>query len=62
MSNFEPGRVMNHVYVTETLDAAAWGAELAAGEGPGHIYLVGWTGHTDEQVRAMRDGLGDLKR
>ncbi|MDT7741565.1 MAG: hypothetical protein QOE59_643 [Actinomycetota bacterium] len=40
LSNFEAGRVMNHVYVTETLDAAAWGAELAVGEGPGRIYLV----------------------
>lgn len=35
---------MNHVYVTETLDAATWGAELAAGEGPGRIYLVEPTG------------------
>src|SRR5690625_7503828 len=33
-SNFEKGRVSNHVYFTKTLDAAAWGAELAAGEGP----------------------------
>lgn len=40
LSNFEAGRVMNHVYVTETLDAAAWGAELALGEGPGRIYIV----------------------
>jgi rifampin ADP-ribosylating transferase len=100
VSNFEAGRVMNHVYVTETLDAAAWGAELAAGEGRGRIYVVeptgaleddpnvtdkrfpgnptrsyrtrepvrivgeleGWTGHTPEQVQAMRDGLADLKR
>lgn len=44
LSNFEPGRVTNHVYVTETLDAAAWGAELAVGEGPGRIYLVEPTG------------------
>lgn len=44
LSNFEPGRVMNHVYVTETLDAAAWGAELALGDGPGRIYLVEPTG------------------
>jgi rifampin ADP-ribosylating transferase len=44
LSNFEPGRVMNHIYVTETLDAATWGAELAVGEGPGHIYLVESTG------------------
>ncbi len=39
-SNFEGGRVMNHVYFTATLDAATWGAELAAGEGRGRIYLV----------------------
>ena len=31
---------MNHVYFTATLDAAVWGAELAAGQGPGRIYLV----------------------
>ena len=39
-SNFEQGRVANHVYVTQTLDAAAWGAELAAGSGRGRIYVV----------------------
>ena len=44
LSNFEPGRVINHVYVTATLDAAVWGAELAVGEGPGRIYLVEPTG------------------
>src|SRR5215217_1875956 len=43
-SNFEKGRVMNYVYFTATLDAATWGAELAAGEGRGHIYLVEPTG------------------
>ena len=40
VSNFEEGRVMNYVYFTATLDAATWGAELAAGEGPGRIYVV----------------------
>lgn len=39
-SNFEEGRIANHVYVTATLDAATWGAELAVGEGPGRIYIV----------------------
>jgi rifampin ADP-ribosylating transferase len=39
-SNFEKGRVMNHVYFTATLDAATWGAELASGEGRGRIYFV----------------------
>src|SRR3954464_3240368 len=44
LSNFEPGRVMNHVYVTATLDAAAWGAEMALGDGPPRIYIVEPTG------------------
>jgi rifampin ADP-ribosylating transferase len=39
-SNFEAGRIMNHVYVTQTLDAAVWGAEMAVGEGRGRIYIV----------------------
>lgn len=39
-SNFEDGRTTNHVYVTATLDAAAWGAELALREGRGRIYTV----------------------
>ncbi|OBI77599.1 NAD(+)--rifampin ADP-ribosyltransferase [Mycobacterium sp. E740] len=39
-SNFEDGRISNHVYFTQTLDAAVWGAELAAGEGRGRIYIV----------------------
>ena len=99
-SNYEAGRIMNHVYVTATLDAAAWGAEMAPGDGPARIYLVeptgeieddpnvtdkklpgnptrsyrtrepvrvvgeleGWTGHTAEQLQAMKDGLADLRR
>jgi rifampin ADP-ribosyltransferase len=32
------------VYFSETLDAAIWGAELAKGPGPGHIYVVESTG------------------
>ena len=39
-SNFGGGRTANHVYVTATLDAATWGAELAVGEGRGRIYVV----------------------
>lgn len=34
-SNFAAGRRSNYVYLTATLDAATWGAELAAGEGRG---------------------------
>jgi Rifampin ADP-ribosyl transferase len=49
----EPGRPANfgkrertttYVYLTGTLDAATWGAELALGEGPGRIYIVEPTG------------------
>ncbi len=47
-SNFEPGRVMNYVYFTATLDAATWGAELAAGEGRGRIYRVEPTGEFED--------------
>ena len=39
-SNFAEGRVMNHIYFTATLDAAAWGAELAAGDCAPRIYIV----------------------
>jgi rifampin ADP-ribosylating transferase len=39
-SNFGTGRIAEHVYVTATLDAAVWGAELAKGEGQGRIYIV----------------------
>ena len=43
-SNFGTRRKANHVYFTATLDAAVWGAELAAGVAPGRIYLVEPTG------------------
>ena len=47
-SNFEAGRIMRHVYVTKTLDAAAWGAELAIGERPARIYVVEPTGALED--------------
>ena len=47
-SNFEAGRVMNHVYFTATLDAAVWGAEFALGDGRGHIYVVEPTGSFED--------------
>lgn len=47
-SNFEAGRIMNHIYITQTLDAATWGAELARGNGPGHIYFVEPEGHLED--------------
>src|SRR5215213_357955 len=47
-SNFEHGRVMNYVYFTATLDAATWGAELAAGTGRGRIYIVEPSGEFED--------------
>jgi rifampin ADP-ribosylating transferase len=47
-SNFEEGRVMNHVYFTATLDAAVWGAELAAGRGRGRVYIVEPSGEFED--------------
>jgi rifampin ADP-ribosylating transferase len=47
-SNFERGRVMNYIYFTATLDAATWGAELAAGDGRGRIYIVEPTGSFED--------------
>ena len=43
-SNFGKRKQASYVYLTGTLDAATWGAELALGEGPGRIYIVEPTG------------------
>lgn len=43
-SNFGQRKPANHVYFSATLDAAVWGAELAAGDGRERIYLVEPTG------------------
>lgn len=99
-SNYVTGQRSNHVYVTHTLDAAVWGAELAAGEGRHRIYivepegtleddpnvtdkkhpgnptrsyrtrepvrivgeLIGWRGHSSEQIQLMRNRLAALTR
>ncbi len=43
-SNYGGRAKANFVYLTATLDAAIWGAELGVGEGPGRIYRVEPTG------------------
>ena len=96
-SNFRD-RALAHIYFSATLDAAAWGAELARGDGRERIYIVeptgafeddpnltdkkfpgnitasyrslsplrvvgevaDWTGHTAEQIAAMKAGLQRL--
>lgn len=60
----EPGRPSNYgernaatyVYLTGSVDAAAWGAELAVGEGPGRIYVVEPTGPVTEDPDLTRTG------
>ncbi len=93
-------RKLKHIYLSATLNAAIWGAELASGEGRERIYLVEatgpleddpnvtdkkfpgnptmsyrsehpfkvvgevtvWQGHSSEQIKAMKDGLENLKQ
>ena len=43
-SNYGERKQANYVYLTETMDAAIWGAELAVGDGPGRVYRVEPTG------------------
>ncbi|KUG08970.1 rifampin ADP-ribosyl transferase [Solirubrum puertoriconensis] len=43
-SNYGQRKKAAYVYLTATLDAATWGAELALGDGPGRIYIVEPTG------------------
>lgn len=97
-SNYGKRKQAAFVYMAGTLDAAVWGAELAAGEGEGRIYVVeptgpveddpnltdqkfpgnptrsyrsreplrvlgevvGWRGHSPDQLKAMRDSLARL--
>ncbi len=47
-SNYGSMKKAAYVYLTATLDAATWGAELALGEGPGRIYIVEPTGPIED--------------
>jgi hypothetical protein len=47
-SNYGKQKKASYVYLTATLDAATWGAELALGEGPGRIYVVEPTGPIED--------------
>lgn len=47
-SNYGKRKKAAYVYLTATLDAATWGAELATGEGPGRIYVVEPTGPIED--------------
>jgi len=47
-SNFGLRKNANYIFLTATLDAAIWGAELAVGEGRERIYLVEPTGPIED--------------
>lgn len=47
-SNYGKQKKANYVYLTATLDAAIWGAELALGNGKGKIYIVEATGPIED--------------
>ncbi|MGO1569554.1 MAG: NAD(+)--rifampin ADP-ribosyltransferase [Brachybacterium sp.] len=47
-SNYREDSPLRHVYVTETMHAAAWNAQLARGDA--------------ESVGAMQEGLAELRR
>jgi rifampin ADP-ribosylating transferase len=47
-SNHSEGRALSWVYFASTLDAAIWGAELAAGDGQERIYVVEPTGPIED--------------
>lgn len=47
-SNFGQKKNAKYIFLTATLDAAIWGAELALGEGRERIYLVEPTGEIED--------------
>ncbi len=47
-SNYGQKNKANYIYLTSTLDAAIWGAELAIGVGRERIYLVEPTGSIED--------------
>lgn len=47
-SNYGQQHIPKYIYLTATLDAAIWGAELALGEGRERIYLVEPTGPLED--------------
>jgi Rifampin ADP-ribosyl transferase len=47
-SNYGRRKMANHAYLTASVDAAVWGAELAVGEGRGRIFIVEPTGPIED--------------
>jgi hypothetical protein len=47
-SNYGQRKKAKYIYLTATMDAAVWGAELAFGDQPGRIYFVEPTGPIED--------------
>ncbi|GHE45582.1 NAD(+)--rifampin ADP-ribosyltransferase [Sphingobacterium griseoflavum] len=47
-SNYSMQNNATYIFLSATLDAAIWGAELAIGDGPERIYLVEPTGELED--------------
>lgn len=47
-SNYGANNPAKYIYLSATLDAAIWGAELAVGDGRGRIYVVEPTGELED--------------
>lgn len=47
-SNYGSRKKASFVYLSATMDAAAWGAELALGDGQGRVYIVEPTGPIED--------------
>lgn len=47
-SNYGQRKIAKYIFLTATLDAAIWGAELALGKGRERIYLVEATGAIED--------------
>jgi Rifampin ADP-ribosyl transferase len=47
-SNYGKRAMAGYVYMSGTLNAAIWGAELAIGDEPGRIYVVEATGPIED--------------
>jgi rifampin ADP-ribosylating transferase len=61
-SNFGTRKKAGYVYLTSSLDAAAWGAELALSEGSGRIYTVEPAGPIMADPNLTRGGLTQRSR
>lgn len=47
-SNYGQRKNATYIFLTATLDAAIWGAELSVGDAPGRIYVVEPTGAIED--------------